>query len=114
MDAVERWAESGERDGLAFVGSSLGGFYAPRLAETHGARAILVNPVIDPGRALVPYLGWQNNPATGEQYELTPQHLAELTAFAVGRITHPERYLLLAQTGDELLDWRQAVAFYAG
>ena len=30
------------------------------------------------------------------------------------RITRPERYFLLVRTGDELLDWRKAVAFYAG
>jgi len=114
MRAVDRWAASAGRDALSFVGSSLGGFYATHLAETHGAKAILVNPVIDPERALAPYLGRQHNPATGEEYELTPQHLAELSALKVRRITRPERYLLLAQSGDELLDWRQAVAFYAG
>ncbi len=26
----------------------------------------------------------------------------------------PERYFLLSRTGDEVLDWREAVAFYAG
>ncbi len=114
IDAVERWAGSSERDELSFVGSSLGGFYATRLAQTRGARAILVNPVIDPEHALAPYLGRQSNPATGEQYELTPQFLAELSALKVERITHPGRYLLLAQAGDELLDWRRAAAFYAG
>jgi len=96
------------------VGSSLGGFYATRLAQARGARAILVNPVIDPERALAPYLGRQSNPATGEQYELTPRFLAELCALKVERITDPGRYLLLAQAGDELLDWRRAAAFYAG
>lgn len=112
--ALERWAGSAESDDLSFVGSSLGGFYATRLAETHGAKAILVNPVIDPERALAPYLGRQSNPVTGEQYELTPRFLAELSALKVERITHPQRYLLLAQSGDELLDWRRAAAFYAG
>jgi predicted esterase YcpF (UPF0227 family) len=29
-------------------------------------------------------------------------------------ITRPERYWLLAETGDEVLDYRDAVAFYAG
>ena len=32
----------------------------------------------------------------------------------VPRITRPERYFLLVRTGDELLDWREAVAFYGG
>ena len=37
-----------------------------------------------------------------------------LRALAVPRITRPERYFLLAETGDEVLDWRLAVAHYAG
>jgi predicted esterase YcpF (UPF0227 family) len=32
----------------------------------------------------------------------------------VARIARPQRYLLLVQTGDEVLDYRVAVAFYAG
>jgi predicted esterase YcpF (UPF0227 family) len=33
---------------------------------------------------------------------------------AVARITLPSRYFLLVETGDEVLDYREAVAFYAG
>jgi predicted esterase YcpF (UPF0227 family) len=40
--------------------------------------------------------------------------LAELAALDVDAITLPKRYLLLAQTGDEVLDYRDAVAYYAG
>jgi predicted esterase YcpF (UPF0227 family) len=29
-------------------------------------------------------------------------------------VLHPERYLLLVETGDALLDYREAVAKYAG
>jgi predicted esterase YcpF (UPF0227 family) len=32
----------------------------------------------------------------------------------VESITLPERYLLLAATGDKLLDWREMAAFYPG
>ena len=95
------------------MGSSLGGFYATHLAEVR-AKAVLINPLVDPERALTPYLGPQHNPSTGEAYELTAKQLAELEALRVEHIAHPERYLLLAQAGDELLDWRQAIAFYAG
>jgi predicted esterase YcpF (UPF0227 family) len=114
MRSAIQWAESAKGEELTFVGSSLGGFYATRLAEIHGAKAVLVNPAIDPERTLAPHLGRQRNPSTGEEYELTANHLAELSALRVERITRPERYLLLAQAGDELLDWRRPVAFYAG
>ena len=75
---------------------------------------MLINPAVHPDRDLAPYLGAQRNPYTGEAYELTAEHFAELSAFKVARIARPQHYLLLVQTGDEVLDYRVAVAFYAG
>jgi predicted esterase YcpF (UPF0227 family) len=114
MRALAGWVESGARDHVTFVGSSLGGFYATHLAERYGAKAVLINPALAPDRDLTPYLGMQSNPYTGETYELTSEHFAEMAALKVSRITRPERYLLLVQTGDEVLDYRIAVAFYGG
>ena len=37
-----------------------------------------------------------------------------IRALAVDRITRPERYFLLAATGDEVLDYRAMVAHYRG
>jgi len=95
------------------VGSSLGGFYATYLAEQHDLRAVLINPAVAPYRLLAPLLGPQRNYYTGETYALTAQHLVELQALEVETL-HPSRYLLLVQTGDEVLDYRDAVARYAG
>jgi predicted esterase YcpF (UPF0227 family) len=114
MRTACRWAEAGNRDDLTFVGSSLGGFYATHLAQKYGAKAVLINPAVHPDRDLAAYLGEQRNPYTGEVYELTAGHFAELSAFKIARIARPQRYLLLVQTGDEVLDYRVAVAFYAG
>ena len=99
---------------LTFVGSSLGGYYATHLAERFGARAAMINPAVRPYEDLKPYVGMQTNMYSGETFVVTPAHFAELAALGVGRITRPSRYLLLVQTGDEVLDWREAVAFYAG
>jgi len=99
---------------LTFIGSSLGGFYATHLAERHGARAVLVNPAVQPHRDLAPYLGTQTNMYSGEKFEVTAAHFDELRALAVPRITRPDRYLLLVESGDEVLDWREAAAFYGG
>jgi predicted esterase YcpF (UPF0227 family) len=96
-----------------FVGSSLGGFYATYMAEKHGARAVLINPAIDPHVGLRAYLGPQKNLHTGEPYELTEAYLKAWQDLYVPRIT-PERYLLLVETGDEVLDYRRAVERYAG
>jgi predicted esterase YcpF (UPF0227 family) len=95
------------------VGSSLGGFYATWLAETRALKAVLINPAIEPHVGLKAYLGPQQNLYTGEQYVLTEAHLREWQALYVPRIT-PSRYLLLVETGDEVLDYRKAVARYAG
>ena len=109
---IDREAPGG-RD-LALIGSSLGGFYATFLAEKYGARAILINPAVRPHEDLRPFAGRQRNLHTGEEYEVTPAHFDELAALAVTRIAQPERYFLLARTGDEILDWRASVALYAG
>ena len=97
---------------VCYIGSSLGGFYATYLVETQGGKAVLINPAIEPHVGLAAYLGPQKNLYTGEPYELTSSHLAQWRELFVPRIT-PERYLLLVETGDELLDYRRAVARYA-
>jgi hypothetical protein len=99
---------------VTLVGSSLGGYYATWLAERHGVRAVLVNPATTPHEGLRAYLGPQKNLYTGETYDLTEDHLAELRALWVPRLTRLERYYLMVTTGDEVLDYREAVARYAG
>ena len=99
---------------LTVVGSSLGGFYATVAAEKLGCRAVLLNPVVRAHEALASQLGVQENLYTGEKFELTPRHLDELAALAVTAVTRPERYWLIAEKGDELLDWREMAAFFAG
>lgn len=98
---------------FCFVGSSLGGFYATCLAERHGARAVLINPSITPHTTLRVCLGPQANLHTGEPYVLSEGHLAQWEALWPPRID-PARYLLLVETGDAQLDYRAAVARYAG
>lgn len=95
------------------IGSSLGGFYATWLAEKIGCRAALINPAIAPHVGLETYLGEQKNLHTGEPYELTRAHLQGWRELWVERVD-PERYLLLLETGDEVLDWREAARRYEG
>jgi hypothetical protein len=95
------------------VGSSLGGFYATFFAERRGLRAVLINPAVTPHIGLEAYLGTQKNLYTGETYEFTRQDLAALRDLMVESVD-PERYLLLLETGDEALDWREAARKYEG
>ena len=100
--------------GLTLVGSSLGGFYATVMAERIGCRAALLNPAVRPHRHLGGYLGRQRNLYTGEEFDLTVEHLGELMALEPAAITRPERYWLFVETGDEVLDYREAVDYYGG
>jgi len=97
----------------ALVGSSLGGYYATYLAEKHGLKAVLLNPVVRPYELLALLVGRQKNLHTGEEYDFTTQHVAELRSLEVDRIS-PERYLLIAATGDEVLDCCAAVTRFQG
>jgi predicted esterase YcpF (UPF0227 family) len=99
--------------GAALVGSSLGGYYATYLAEKHELKAVLLNPAVRPYELLHGEVGVQRNFHTGEEYEFTLGHLAELKTLEVDRIT-PGRYLLIAAKGDEVLDYRRAVERYRG
>jgi len=111
---VEAGLAQRRTESVTLIGSSLGGFYATHLAEKHGWKAVLVNPAVHAHLLLRGALGPQTNWHTGEKWELTGAHLAELAALDVECITLPKRYLLLAQTGDEVLDYRDAAAYYAG
>ena len=99
---------------LLVVGSSLGGFYATVAAERTGCRAVVINPAVHPQTHFGRYVGPQRNLYTGERFDLTREHVAELAALDPPAITRPERYWLLAETADEVLDYREAVAYYAG
>ena len=99
---------------VTLVGSSLGGFYATYLTEKLGVRSVLVNPAITPHEGLRAYLGPQKNLYTGNEYELTEEHLAQAAALHVAKPVRMESYLLMHTTGDELLDWRVAVDHYQG
>lgn len=101
------------RETITLVGSSLGGFYATWLTEEFGLRAVLLNPAVYPQRDLVKMLGPQRNLYTGDEYELTARHVRQLEQMFVPAIT-PRRYMLIAETGDEVLDYNEAVERYAG
>ncbi|MDE2047155.1 MAG: esterase [Betaproteobacteria bacterium] len=107
------WCAQG--DTAALVGSSLGGFYATVLAEALGLRAVLLNPAVEPARDLRAHVGRQTAYHDPQQaFDFLPAYVDELAALRPVRITQPERYLLIAATGDEVLDYREMLARYPG
>ncbi|MBR7799346.1 YqiA/YcfP family alpha/beta fold hydrolase [Undibacterium fentianense] len=95
------------------IGSSLGGYYANFLAEKNDCKAILLNPAVKPPRDLEKYVGMQTAYHSEELFEFKEEYLEELKQFEVEQITLPKRYLLIAATGDEVLDWREMQMHYA-
>jgi predicted esterase YcpF (UPF0227 family) len=95
------------------VGSSLGGFYATWLAERHQTRAVLVNPAVLAAMDPESWLGEHRRLHENDTFTLTQAHIEQLRRLEIRKPT-PERYLLLLETGDEVLDYRAALAHYAG
>lgn len=99
---------------ILLVGSSLGGFYATVLAEKHNLNAVLINPAVIGQLPMEGFIGTHQWLYTGEPFEFTAQHIAELRAMDLPRVTNPQRFWLMLEEGDETLDYRQAVAYYTG
>lgn len=99
---------------LALIGSSLGGYYAAALAEQLGCQAALLNPAIAPYRDLSEHVGSQPVYFSDAVLEFRAEYLDELRSIDIERITRPERYFLLAASGDTVIDYRAMVARFAG
>jgi predicted esterase YcpF (UPF0227 family) len=100
---------------LTLVGSSLGGFYATWLTEHYWQKikcAVLINPAVGAHLLLTEHIGHHSNYHTGEDFEFTQAYVDELSALNVPLIEHPDRYWLLVETGDEVLDYTLAVSKY--
>ena len=76
--------------------------------------AALINPAVRPYERWAQHLGMNRNYITGEAYEITPEHIRQLRALECETLRVPENYLLMVQTGDEVLDYRAAVEKYSG
>jgi predicted esterase YcpF (UPF0227 family) len=111
LGAVASWPSAR----MAVIGSSLGGFYATVVAQRRDCRAVLLNPAVDPARDLAAHIGEQrgfHDPT--QRFFFRTEFIDELRALTPLRITRPERYLAIIAKGDEVLDWRDMAARYAG
>ena len=97
----------------ALVGSSLGGFYATALNARHRLPTILINPVVRPHALLHRHLGLQRRWCDDAPFEVDEGYLEALRALHRDALADDEHYLVLLQRGDEVLDYRDAAAYYA-
>lgn len=112
--ARDRLANAASPRELTVIGSSLGGFYATWIAEQLGCKAVLLNPAVNAARDLATQVGEHHMYHSGAPFVFLPEYVAELAAIHAPHITQPDRYFLVAATGDEVLDWREMRDRYAG
>ncbi|TPH18564.1 YqiA/YcfP family alpha/beta fold hydrolase [Litorilituus lipolyticus] len=115
-DIVEQSTEDSTKDSWALIGSSLGGYFSNYLSEKYDIPAVLINPSVTPYKLLSDYIGEQKNPYTDEVYFVTEQHMHQLKAIeqVAPKIDSEQKnnYLVMVQTGDEVLDYQQAATKY--
>lgn len=115
LELVERGVADWPPHSSAVLGSSLGGFYATVISERHGWPAVVMNPAVDPARDLAQYIGEQTAfHSPQERFFFRAEFVDELRALTPGPVQKPERYAAVIAKGDEVLDWREMAARYAG
>ncbi len=118
FELIWQWVASPEavlnREPLAVIGSSLGGYYAAALTERLlragiYARCVLLNPAPHPARDLAAHIGNQKNWHDEGDFVFTQQHVDQLKVIHAEVFTRPERYMAIIAKGDEVLKWREMV-----
>lgn len=111
MEGTAAWPA----DRMGVIGSSLGGFYATCVGNARECRTVVLNPAVDPARDLSKYIGEQtawHDP--NEHFFFEPRYVDELRALEPGPIRDPAKFFAVIAKGDEVLDWREMSARYAG
>ena len=96
----------------ALIGSSLGGFFATWLNRRADYPSVLINPVVHPQHLLSQHLGTQYRWCDRMRFEVGDDYLDALRRLDRIETTPSERYLVLLQEGDEVLDYREAATYY--
>ncbi len=95
------------------LGSSLGGFYAQLLAARHGLPAVLINPAMRPWQLFQQLFDVAQLPyRVTNDWFLDAVQLQQLAEMALHCQPNASQILLLLQSGDEVLDYREAERYY--
>ncbi len=113
INQLESIIEQQPEQSWYFIGSSLGGYFSTYFSEKYQRPACLVNPAVRPYELLEEVMGKQVNPYTNEEFWVKPSFLSDLKSLEQQKISK-NRYQVMVQTGDEVLDYRQALDKYQG
>ena len=103
----------GEGRRVCLMGSSMGGFYASYFSQSDNVSAVLINPVVEPFTLFDRLLNTeQENIYTGERHCFCQIDLDKLLQLNRVLLSKPENIYLLAEAGDEVLDYRLAEKKY--
>ncbi len=114
MDVLENEISLIEDQAVYLIGSSMGGFFATCLIEKYDLRGVLVNPAVNPARGMKALLGKNKNFQDTDFWMLESRHIDEYRDNTYERIKNKSNYLVLLQSGDEVIDYRDAAEYYAG
>ena len=99
-------------DEVTLIGSSLGGYYSLYLSEKYGVKTVLINPATKSAKTLkraISLKGYAPNFYDNSSFEWCESHLEMLNEYQMDNIKS-DRYLLLVQKGDDVLDYRDAIS----
>lgn len=98
---------------IAFVGSSLGGFYATYLACEYNVPAVLVNPTVAPWQIFQQKFKNVSLPCKiTSTWSLDVTDLAQLQQLGQNIHLDFRQFLVLLQKGDDVLNYEEAERYY--
>lgn len=93
---------------VVFLGTSLGGFWAARMAEKFDCPSILINPAMHPEESLKQFIGTNASYKTGKPFELTKEVVAKYKKYS-NFTADSHRTYFVAKNDDIVKDVKRAV-----
>ena len=114
IKTLEELIDSYQDDEVYLIGSSLGGYYATYLSNMNQVKKIvLINPATKSYITLKRALGKAPSFYDGSNFEWNTNHLKSLEKLNTNNF-YKNKFMVLLQSGDELLDYKDALEKYDG
>ena len=113
VEEINNLIESSQKP-IAFIGSSLGGYYAAYFSSLQKTRAVLINPATPPLKGFDTYLGKNENYSTGQKFNLTKSDIRFVRSISFKSYENQRNTLVLLESGDEVLNYLDAYSYFKG